>query len=138
EPARGDRAAERNRRGRALARERALGVERAALGGRAPRGGARAPPAVRSDMGWVRRGAEVPAADDARVPPAAPPPRGPGGARARDGHARSDGRRRDIRPGGRRLPPLLDGRPMARPALREDALRQRAPRAAIRVRLSDS
>ena len=40
--------------------------------------------------------------------------------------ARRDGRRRDVRPARRRLPPLLGRRPLARAALREDALRQRA------------
>ena len=36
------------------------------------------------------------------------------------------GRGRHLRPTGRGLPPLLGGRALARPALREDALRQRA------------
>ena len=40
-------------------------------------------------------------------------------------HARRDGRRRLLRRRRRRLPSLLGGRPLARPALREDALRQR-------------
>ena len=50
---------------------------------------------------------------------------------ARDGgeDARRDGGRRDVRPARRRLPPLLGRRPLARAALREDALRQRAARA---------
>ena len=39
-------------------------------------------------------------------------------------------RRRHVRPARRRLPPLLGRRPLARAALREDALRQRAARAA--------
>ena len=43
--------------------------------------------------------------------------------------ARRDGRRRHVRPRRRRLPPLLGRRPLARAALREDALRQRAARA---------
>ena len=46
-----------------------------------------------------------------------------------------DGLRRDLRPGGRRVRPLLGGRAVARSALREDALRQRAagPRVPARV-----
>ena len=44
-----------------------------------------------------------------------------------DAHPGEDGGRRAPRPAGRRLPPLLDRRAMARAALREDALRQRAP-----------
>ena len=62
---------------------------------------ARASAAVRSRVGWVRTGAEVPAGLGARVP--APPRR----ARARDEDARRDGRRRHVRPRRRRLPPLL-------------------------------
>ena len=70
---------------------------------------------------------EVPAADDDRVPAAAAR-RGGRRAGARDGapHARPDGRRRHPRPAGRRLSPLRDRRDLARAALREDALRQRA------------
>ena len=45
-----------------------------------------------------------------------------------DGDARRDGPRRHLRPARRRLPPLLDRRALAGPALREDALRQRAAR----------
>ena len=44
--------------------------------------------------------------------------------------ARRDGRGRHLRPGRRRLPPLLDRRPLARAALREDALRPGAARRA--------
>ena len=51
-------------------------------------------------------------------------------------HADEDGPRRDVRPGRRRLPPLLRRRPLARAALREDALRQRAPGAALHARLA--
>ena len=40
-------------------------------------------------------------------------------------HAREDGPRRHVRPARRRLPPLQRRREVARPALREDALRQR-------------
>ncbi len=56
-----------------------------------------------------------------------------GGARRDDGvlahgdaHARQDGRRRHLRSARRRLPSLLGRRALARAALREDALRQRA------------
>ena len=53
-------------------------------------------------------------------------------ADARDDHddARRDGRGRHVRPGRRRLRPLLHRRLLARAALREDALRQRAARRA--------
>ena len=43
-------------------------------------------------------------------------------------HARPDGPRRHVRPARRRLPPLQRRRAVARPALREDALRQRPAR----------
>ncbi len=55
-----------------------------------------------------------------------------GGAPDGDGHAREDGGRRAPRSGRRRIPPLLDRRGLARPALREDAVRQRAPRHRLR------
>ena len=51
--------------------------------------------------------------------------------RDRDDHARPDGRRRDLRPARRRVRAVLDRRVVARAALREDALRQRAARAAV-------
>ena len=44
-------------------------------------------------------------------------------------------RRRHVRPGRRRLPPLLRRRPLARAALREDALRQRAARLGVPARV---
>ncbi len=58
--------------------------------------------------------------------------------RDRDGRedARRDGRRRHVRPARRRLPPLLGRRPLARAALREDALRQRAARPGVPARLA--
>ena len=66
--------------------------------------------------------------------PARPVAAGDRAARgARDGHgvARRDGRGRHLRPGRRRLPPLLGRRALARAPLREDALRpgpaRRAP-----------
>ena len=49
--------------------------------------------------------------------------------------ARRDGRRRHPRPARRRLPPLRGRRPLARAALREDALRQRAAGARLRDRV---
>ena len=49
---------------------------------------------------------------------------------------RRDGRRRDVRPARRRLPPLLGRRPLARAALREDALRQRAAGGRVPARLA--
>ena len=48
----------------------------------------------------------------------------------RRGDARRDARRRHLRPARRRLRPLLGRRRLARPPLREDALRQRPARAA--------
>ena len=72
-------------------------------------------------MGRMGPGAEVPAGAGARVPARA------GASRDDDPpHARPDGARRHVRPGRRRLPSLLRRRALARPALREDALRQRA------------
>ena len=56
----------------------------------------------------------------------------PAGARHGREDAREDGGRRHVRPGRRRLPPLLGGRPLARPPLREDALRQRDAREGLR------
>ena len=88
-------------------------------------------------VGRVRRSAEVPAADDARVRPAVRRAR----LGARDSRSsmttldRMAGRR-DLRPRRRRVRPLLDGRVVARAALREDALRQRAARAAVHARVA--
>ncbi len=85
---------------------------------------------LRPRVGRVRRRAQVPpAAGDRAAPPA---------RRARD-VARDpprDGRRGDLRPGGRRLRPLLRRRQVGGAALREDALRQRAPRARLPPRLA--
>ena len=53
-----------------------------------------------------------------------------------DGHARRDGVRRHPRPDRRRLRPLLRRRRLARPPLREDALRQRATRPRLPARLA--
>ncbi len=86
--------------------------------------------ATRPALGRLRPRTEVPARVGARVPAAA------WRAGAGAPHARRDGGRRDVRPRRRRLPPLLRRRPVARAALREDALRQRAPRAAVPPRLA--
>ena len=86
--------------------------------------------AARSTLGRLRVRAEVPARVRARVPPPARVPR------RGSAHARRDGGRRDVRPRRRRLPPLLGRRAVARAALREDALRQRAPRSAVSARVA--
>ncbi len=86
---------------------------------------------VRRRARRIRRRAEVPATDDARVRPALRGARLGARGEDRHDHARPHGRRRDLRPPGRRVRALLDGRVVARAALREDALRQRAARAAV-------
>ena len=78
----------------------------------------------------LRRGAEVPARVGARAAA------GPRRDRGRRADARPDGGRRHLRPGRRRLRALLGRRRMARPALREDALRQRAARPRLPARLA--
>ena len=80
----------------------------------------------------LRAGAEVPARLEPRVPP---PPRLARGDGDGDEDARRDGRRRDVRPRRWRLPSLLGRRAVARAALREDALRQRAARLHVPARL---
>ena len=62
--------------------------------------------------------------------------RGPGRPGHGAGDAREDGGGRDLRPGRRRVPPLLDRRAVAGPPLREDALRQRAADPSVRPRLA--
>ena len=94
------------------------------------RGGARAALVVRPGVGRVRRRAEVPASLGARAAAAA---RRDGARRA---HARRHGRRRHVRRRRRRLPPVFGRRSLARPALREDALRQRSPRPGISPRVA--
>ena len=92
--------------------------------------------AVRPALRRVRAGAEVPAGDDARLPAAQPrPQRGSRDARHGDDVARRDGRRRHVRPGRRRVPPLLGRRLLARPPLREDALRPGAAHRRVPARL---
>ena len=89
---------------------------------------------VRPPVGRLGAGAEVPERAGARVP-AAPRRRA---TALGDGHddARRDGGWRHVRPARRRLPPLLGRRPLARPALREDALRQRAARPRVPARVA--
>ena len=86
---------------------------------------------VRRAQRVVGRRAEVPAADDDRVPAAAIGRRRPTVRRPDAVHAREDGRRRHPRPARRRVPPLRDRPGLARAALRADALRQRAARAGL-------
>jgi len=83
----------------------------------------------RLDLGRLGRRAEVSARPVARVPAA---PRRDG-AHAAD--TRRDGSRRHVRPRRRRLPPILGRRAVARPAFREDALRQRAAGSGLCARL---
>ena len=78
----------------------------------------------------LRRRAQVPARQRARVPARS---RRDGAGRA---HPRQDDARRDLRPARRRLRPLLGRRQLARPPLREDALRQRAAGARLSARLA--
>ena len=94
--------------------------------------------AVRPAVRRVRAGAEVPAGDGARLPaPARACATGVAGP-LDDGHhdARRDGRGRDLRPRRRRVRPLLDRRALARPPLREDALRPGAARAGVPPRVT--
>ena len=112
------------RRGRPAARRRGAGRGRA---GHRRRGPARD---VRRRERRLRRRAQVPARVDHRVPA------GPGRDRDEPAHAAGDGRRRHVRPGRRRLRPLLGRRALDRPPLREDALRQRAPGPRVPARLA--
>ncbi len=86
---------------------------------------------VRRRTRRLRRRAQVPAADDARVRAAVRRARVGAGGADRDDHARPHGRRRDLRPPRRRVRAVLHGRVVARAALREDALRQRAAGAPV-------
>src|SRR5258706_169461 len=81
----------------------------------------------------LRRRAEVPDRDEPRGRAGRGTARHRARRRARppDLHAREDGARGDLRSARRRLPPLLDRRILARAALREDALRQRAAPARV-------
>ena len=88
-----------------------------------------AAPGLRQRQRRLGRAAQVPAGVGHRVPA--------GARRAADGAADPalDGRRRHLRPGRRRLLALQRRRALDRPALREDALRQRAARARLPARL---
>ena len=111
-------------------RRRARAARRRGERGRPRGGGHDAAAFLRRRARRLGRAAEVPAGVDDRVPAA---PR-----RARDGaaHAAPDGLGRDVRPGRRRLRPLQRRRPLDRPALREDALRQRAARPGVPARVA--
>ncbi len=111
----------------------APGIDRPALGRGARGRRAWAPFDLRAHPRGLGPRPEVPERAGAR---AAPSPRGRRGARDGALHARRDGGRWDVRPARRRLPPLLRRRPLARPALREDALRQRPARARVPARVA--
>ncbi len=122
---------------------RGLGA-RGDKGGRGPRAGFRrgrarrgdAPPRLRRPArplrpppGRVLPGSEVPGAAPAPLPPALERPHGRPARRGDGGEdARLHAAGRDFRPRRVRLPPLLHGRPLARAALREDAVRPGAAR----------
>ena len=86
---------------------------------------------LRRALRRLRRRAEVPAPDEPRVPAAHVArvgrrgPARPAGALHGHAHAHAHGRGRPLRPARRRLLPLLGGRVLDDPALREDAVRQR-------------
>src|SRR6266498_3947946 len=105
---------------------------RGATGPRVARRARRGPARLRRDRGGggvvreeLRPGARrrAPGPEVPVEPPGAPPPAPPpadaraGAAPDGDPHAREHGRGRDPRPARRRLPPLLDRRAVARPAL---------------------
>ena len=94
--------------------------------------------AARFDAEWGGFGgrAEVPLAGEPRLPARAGGGRRGAPDAARD--ARPHGARRAPGPSGGRLPSLLDGRGLARAALREDAVRQRGPGLALRRGLGSS
>ncbi len=120
------------RRPRSGGAAQARGHRRGALTRAARRGRARPRARLRARVRRLRDGAEVPPVVGDRAPPA---PRLAGGARDGAPHARRDGRRRPLRRRRRRLPPLLGRRALGRPALREDALRQRAPHLGVPPRV---
>ena len=125
-------------------RERAAGTRGAPGRDRPDRAQARA---TRGGRSWRRRsrsccGGRRPRARRLRRRPQVPARLGPGAAagprraRGRRAHARRDGRRRHLRPARRRLRPLLGRRRLARPPLREDALRQRPAGPRLPARLA--
>jgi hypothetical protein len=106
---------------------------------RHPGGGARPDaPVLRRRGRRLRQPAQVPAADDARLCADASIPAHRRSRRALHGRADAgeDGARRHLRSARRRLPPLQRRRDLARPPLREDALRQRATAAHLSPRLA--
>ena len=130
EPPRRNRRRRRNPRG-AVGGGRGAGPRRPRRRGGRRRRARDAGGPVRSALGRLRRGAEVPDP----VAPLLPDRQGaarPGGARSPRRHARRDGGRRHLRLARRRVPPLLRRRGVARAPFREDALRQRAARAGVR------
>ena len=92
---------------------------------------------LRSGQRRLGPGAQVPAADDDRIPaPTTRRDRRRPAAVDRATITRRDGRRRDPRPARWRLPSLFDRRRVARSALRADALRQRPAGAGLSARLA--
>ena len=87
------------------------------------------PPHLRFAPRRLRRRAQIPARLGAPFPAALlRAHEEPGSSRHGAAHAARNGQRRHERSAGRRLPPLLGGRPLVRAALREDALRSGADR----------
>ncbi len=118
-----------------LHRPDAVGTERRGRreGSRPARGRRRDREGLRPDPRRLRERPEVPRTDPARRAAGQGRPQVAGD---RPAQPRVDGPRRHLRPGRRRLPPLL-GRPgLGGAALREDALRQRAPARHLRARLA--
>ena len=106
---------------------------RGILGRGRRRGDRRAEAELRFRARRLRRRAEVPASGGSRAARAAlRGDRRQARAPCRGVHAGAHGRRRHLRPARRRLQPLLGRRDLDHPALREDALRQRAAAAALR------
>ena len=103
--------------------------------GAAGGGGDDAALARRPGQRRLRPRAEVPARVLAGADPAREPRR-EGRPRARRAHPRRDAGRRHLRPGRRRLRPLRGRLGLARPPLREDALRQRPARPRLPARLA--
>ena len=100
--------------------------------------GAAVPRRLRRRARRVRIGAEIPPQPATHA--AAPEPSGAreqGATRRLPVHAPAHGRRRTRRPARGRIPSLFHGRRMAGAALREDALRQRAPRPGVSARSPD-
>ena len=107
-------------RGGGAALEHAAPLDRSAHRRPRARGAAGATAELRAGVRRLGPRAEVPERTGARARAAAR--RRSGRARAGDEDARRDGRRWDVRPARRWLPPLLGRRALARAALREDAL----------------